>query len=398
MQLGRRLALQTLDGDHLAGAPTRPDEAVERILYSDGDQDEGEGGVSGENRESIGDVKQPFAKLVLYRPLKISSFLDNAFLIEQFRVLLLVSLFALVFSGVAAFVLARSLTSRVRLLVQGTKQLKSGDYSFRLAGNDRDEIGSLQTDFNALAESLEAAEKAERQWISDASHELKTPLAILKGRLEGLQDGIYRADDKLLVEMLQTVDRLNMLVSDLNMLAHAREGKLLCRLWEENLSELVSDAVQHVSARFATKGLSIEVDLPPQLLVKCDRNRIRQLLDNLLENSRRYTDAPGQVRITGDVHSDGRGIVRLVVEDSAPHPESEEIERLFERFYRTDPSRARQSGGSGLGLAICRAIVKAHEGQISARPSDLGGLAVDVMLPVSPRPQDRNPGEANERS
>ena len=289
---------------------------------------------------------------------------------------------ALALSALFAFLLARGVVRPIRSLVRGAQALADGDYEARLSGAGPDEIGRLVADFNLLAESLEAAEKAERQWMSDAAHELKTPLAVLKGRIEGLQDGIYQADEKLLTDMHETVERLNRLVDDLNALSHLREGRLACHFQSERLDDLIRGAVEHIDERFAQKGLTLTLDLDAELILSCDRGRIRQLLDNLLENARRYTDAPGGVHISAKRSSQTSPVLHLTIEDSAPCPSAGEIDRLFERFYRTDPSRARQSGGSGLGLAICRAIVEAHQGTIHAVASDLGGVRFDIRLPM----------------
>ena len=382
LQLGRRLVLLDTDGQRIAGARLGRRSYAARDVHADGS----------------GGKTQVIAQLALISPQAGRAERDNQFLINQFRALSLVSLFAVVLSAIAAYLLARGVVTPIRALVEGARELTAGNYSARLKGEGPDEIGALVEDFNSLAASLEAAEKAERQWMSDASHELKTPLAILKGRIEGLQDGIYQADDCLLDEMHQTVERLNRLVSDLNMLSHAREGRMLVSLGEEDLVEIIQDAVQHISGRYAAKGLVIEMDLPQTLLAPCDRIRIRQMLDNLLENARRYTDSPGRVRVSAGISGRGSDEIRLTIEDSPPQPNPEEIERLFERFYRTDPSRARQSGGSGLGLAVCRAIAEAHKGAIHAAISDLGGLAVHITLPVArpvkPAPQSgRQAGE-----
>ncbi|WP_146006409.1 ATP-binding protein [Cohaesibacter celericrescens] len=367
LHLGMRLSLLTPDGAYLAGARLGGRAYASRPVYA-----ETKDGVEG----------KVIGWLALSSPQDGRAARDDQFLLDQFRTLLWVSLLAVGISALAAFLLARNVVTPIRALVRGTRDLAAGNYSARMKGEGPDEIGSLVRDFNSMAESLQTAEKAERQWMSDASHELKTPLAILKGRIEGLQDGIYQADAGLLSEMHQTVDRLNRLVNDLNMLTHAREGRILCDLSEENLSALVCDAVQHIGGRYAEKGLTVELDLPDGLLVYCDRNRIRQMLDNLLENARRYTDAPGKVRVFSHSVDKSADQITLVIEDSSPRPDEQDIGHLFERFYRTDPSRARQSGGSGLGLAICRAIVEAHGGSIQARPSSLGGLAVEIHLPI----------------
>lgn len=303
---------------------------------------------------------------------------DNVFIAGQLRTLILTALLAVAVSALVAFLLARQFLAPVRALVAGTEVLAGGDYAQRMENRRGDEFGELIDHFNVLAESLDQAEKSERQWLSDASHELQTPLAVLRAQIEALQDGVRQADDKTLAEMKGAVLRLSELVADLNALSHAREGKLLTAMADENLSAIVDEAAEAVRDRLADAGLAFETDIEPGLAFRCDRMRIRQMVDNLLENARRYTSAPGRVSLTLD--DLGQTIV-LRVEDTAPAPPEEAMAKLFDRFYRADPSRARQRGGSGLGLAICRAIVLAHGGTIDAGRSDMGGLAVRVSLP-----------------
>ncbi|WP_114011732.1 ATP-binding protein [Cohaesibacter intestini] len=367
LMLGQRLALLTSAGNYWAGARLAQGSYLSRTVHA------GDDAASG----------PVIAQLALASPSDGRSARDEQFLYQQFRALFWVCLLAVGLSALAAYLLARGLVTPIRSLVRGAQALSDGDYKTRLTGTGKDEIGQLTADFNLLAESLEAAEKAERQWMSDASHELKTPLAILKGRIEGLQDGVYETDAALLAEMHATVERLNRLVGDLNALSHLREGRLACHFQPEDVSVLLREVVDHSAGRFEEKGLALtlKLDASQRLLLVCDRGRLRQMMDNLLENARRYTDAPGVVEVTARLDEQKEALI-VTIEDSAPCPDGQHIGRLFERFYRADPSRARQSGGTGLGLAICRAIVEAHDGQIEATRSELGGLLVRVTLPL----------------
>lgn len=374
LRLGERLSLVDKNGSQVAGGSLKGGLSARRAIFTLDPKAEGHA-LEQEDETLIG-------YLVLSAPEGNVGLRDSDFLFDQFRNLLLASLLALILSALAAFFLARGVLHPINSLIIGTARLAKGNYDARMKEDRNDEFGQLIVHFNALASSLEDAEKAERQWLSDASHELKTPLAILRGRIEGIQDGIYQPDKSLITEMHQTVERLTVLVSDLNLLAHAREGQLLIHSCEENLSELIQDALDHAASRLQEKGLVCEADVPEMILVECDRIRIRQLLDNLIENSRRYSRGPGIVRISAEPSSTTDPYTYLVIEDSAPCPPEDSLSRLFERFFRTDPSRDRRSGGSGLGLAICRAIVQAHGGAIEAAPSALGGLKVKISFPT----------------
>lgn len=172
-------------------------------------------------------------------------------------------------------------------------------------------------------------------------------------------------------------------MADLSALSHAREGNLLMAMADEDFGAIVAEAAEGARGRLAEAGLTLQTYIERDLTLSCDRMRVRQLVDNLMENARRYTTAPGRVSLSLARRGDH---LLLTVEDTAPAPPEEAMAKLFDRFYRVDASRARPLGGSGLGLAICRAIVHAHGGTISADRSELGGLAVRVSLPYGEEP------------
>ncbi len=363
LQLGSRLALLGDENQVIAGELQDNASIVRRPIVING---------PGSTLKRVG-------WLALSEPEGGAISANHVFLKGQFRSLIMTALIAIALSATAAFLLARQFLTPVRDLMDGTRELAAGTYNTRMENRRGDEFGTLIDHFNQLAESLEVAEKAERQWISDASHELQTPLAVLRAEIEALQDGVRKADEKTLADMHGAIMRLSRLVGDLNALSHAREGRLVTLMAQEDLCAIVRDAVEGVRASYQEKGLSLELTTADEIVLTCDRLRIRQLLDNLLENARRYTDAPGQVSLRV-LRSGKRAVIEL--EDTAPAPPRETLEKLFDRFYRAESSRARQHGGSGLGLAICRAIVLAHGGSIRAALSDLGGLKITVSLTI----------------
>lgn len=363
LQLGSRLALLGGDNQVIAGELQGNASIVRRPIMA---------------REPGSDPTR-VGWLALSEPEGGAISADHVFLKGQFRSLIMTALLAIALSAGAAFLLARQFLTPVRDLMDGAQDLAAGSYGTRMENRRGDEFGTLIDHFNQLAESLEVAEKAERQWISDASHELQTPLAVLRAEIEALQDGVRQADEKTLADIHCAIMRLSRLVGDLNALSHAREGRLVTLMAEEDLCAIARDAIEGVLAAYQEKGLVLDLKADDEIILSCDRLRIRQLLDNLLENARRYTDAPGKVSLTV-VRSGNTAVIDL--EDTAPAPPRETLAKLFDRFYRAESSRARQHGGSGLGLAICRAIVLAHGGTISAALSDLGGLKITVTLTI----------------
>lgn len=303
---------------------------------------------------------------------------NSLFLKDQLFALLITSLIALGLSALLAFLLARQLLKPIRTIANAGDRLAGGDYSIRLDNNRHDELGALLHQFNTLAENLEARDLAERKWVSDTSHELKTPLAVLRAQIEAIQDGVHEGNEKRLKELHTSTMRLSQLVADLNTLSNAREGQLAITKQIEDIAEIAETTLEQAIQSLPDLGLKMQGNIEPRVLLNCDRLRMGQLLDNLLQNARRYTSSPGTIRLTLSRHSDG---IEITVEDTPPCPPQSARDKLFDRFYREELSRDRKYGGSGLGLSICREIVHAHGGTISLSQSTLGGLKVRVLLP-----------------
>lgn len=218
-----------------------------------------------------------------------------------------------------------------------------------------------------------------RDYMADISHELRTPLSVLRGELEAVQDGIRQATPETLNSLLAETETLIKLVNDLHLLSLSDRGSLAYRKQLINLTPVITVALSHAQRRLAEKPLTLEIALPEQVNAMADPDRITQLFYNLLENSLRYTHNGGQLRLQGEINHQ-QFILRW--EDSAPGLSVEQCDKIFERFYRAESSRNRASGGSGLGLAICFNIVEAHNGTISASPSELGGVCITLTLPL----------------
>ncbi|WP_156116675.1 ATP-binding protein [Massilia sp. 9096] len=302
--------------------------------------------------------------------------------LEQLRSSLwLIALGAVALSALAATLLARHFRRPILALEQGARQLSSGDFEVQLAAARSDELGDLARHFNTLARHLAGAEATRRQWVADTSHELRTPLAVLRAQLEAVQDGVRGATPDTLDAMLAQVLALNKLIDELYALARADVGALDCKLLELDLWALARAQSDGFEARLQAAGLTLELGLaPPASVVKADADRMRQVLDNLLENSLRYTHAGGRVRLQARVQGHD---LELRIEDSAPGMPDAALARLGERFYRVDPSRSRAHGGAGLGLALCRRLLEAQDATLAFEPSALGGLAAIVRMPLT---------------
>ena len=305
--------------------------------------------------------------------------MDRSFVDHSIEMVLIVAVLALVVSMLAALLLARHFTSILRLVTLGTRRLASGEYTARIAGERRDEFGDLVRDFNRLAHALEQHENNRRLWVAQTSHELRKPLSILRAHIEALIDEV-RAPSRAEFEVLHKETlRLTKLVSDLNDLARADSGALAFKKEAVDVIGLLQESAAAFSDRFAARRLSVEHAYAGQALVFGDASRLRQLFANIFENTLRYTDQGGVVRLQATIVATS---VELCIEDSAPGVESTALASLFDPFFRTDSSRQRETGGSGLGLAICRSIVAAHEGSLAAFASELGGLKLRLIFPL----------------
>jgi two-component system sensor histidine kinase BaeS len=311
---------------------------------------------------------------------RISTAADLAFQQEQLRAAWIIAGFALAVAALAALVLAQLFLQPLKRVAAATHRLAAGDYATRVEVKSGDELGRLAQDFNGLAEKLERNETLRRRFMADVSHELRTPLTVLSGELEALEDGVRPLSRDSLASLRAEVDHLGKLVADLNQLALADVGALTYRKETVELAPLIEQSLDSYRPRLAERGLELEASLEPGARAFVDADRLQQMFRNLLENSARYTDPGGTVRVALRRAAD-----RLAIDfdDSAPGVPADARPRLFERFYRVEESRNRAKGGSGLGLSICRSIADAHGGEISAAPSPLGGLRVSIVLPAA---------------
>jgi two-component system sensor histidine kinase BaeS len=312
--------------------------------------------------------------------------LDARFLRTQYVGIASVSIGLALLALASAWWFARRWARPLVAVQDATTRMARGEFDVRVAGAGvaarSDEIGDVVRNVNRMAEGLERLEGARRRWLADISHELRTPLTVLRGDIEALVDGVRPLRPEAIVVLREEVLRLGGLVDDLHLLAMSDLRALPCHFGPTDAVRLLQQVVRRFEARAQAAGLDLTADAggAAALPVRWDAARIEQLMGNLLENSLRYTDAPGRVALT--LRRERQAVV-LDIDDSAPGVPREDLPHLFEPLFRSDPARSRQRGGSGLGLAICEAIVHAHGGRIGAAASALGGLRLRIELPVS---------------
>ncbi|WP_043527613.1 ATP-binding protein [Litchfieldella xinjiangensis] len=317
-----------------------------------------------------------------YRPPEqLMARMDHIFLARQQRNLSIIVGSLVLASLLLAGGLSWWLGRRTRGMALATRRLTEGDYSIRLAEHGRDELSRLSHDFNVLAATLEANRTARQRWVSDIAHELRTPLAILRGEIEAMQDGIRAMNESNLASLSQEVGQLERLVADLRLLAQSDAGALEVSLAPIDLSESLNGRLESARGWLAESGIALETSIPPPIPIRGDPQRLRQLWDNLLDNTQAYTDAPGHLRVRLERVG---GRARVIWEDTSPGVPETGLAHLTERLYRVEGSRNRRSGGSGLGLSIATALVKAHEGDMTPSHSPLGGLCWVIEFPLHP--------------
>ncbi|MCX7071900.1 MAG: sensor histidine kinase efflux regulator BaeS [Gammaproteobacteria bacterium] len=284
-------------------------------------------------------------------------------------------------AAAVAMLLARRFIAPLTRIARGTHALAAGQYDTRIDAGSGDELGQLAEDFNRLALALQRNEGLRRAFIADVSHELRTPLAVLRGELEALEDGVRAVTPASIRSLQAETAILGKLVDDLYELSLADVGALRYRMAALDVAELLRETVQPWHERYKARGLALELALPDApLRVIADEGRLGQLFGNLLENSLRYTDAGGRLRISATIAD---AVLLLRFDDSAPGVADEALAKLFDRFYRVESSRNRSTGGAGLGLAISLKIAEAHGGSLQAAASPLGGLRVELRLPLA---------------
>jgi two-component system sensor histidine kinase BaeS len=303
------------------------------------------------------------------------------FLNTQYQSIIAVACVLLLVALIGAFWISGHWVRPLIAVQAATEKIAQGEFDTRLDVTRSDEIGDAMRNINQMAAGLKKLEGARRQWIADMSHELRTPLTVLRGEIDALIDGVIALTPQAMRSLREEVLQLNALVDDLHLLAMSDLKALPCYFEEVDAARLLDGMVQRFALRATQLGLTLKLDLEPEspMVVRWDAKRMEQLVGNLLDNSLRYTDAPGQVRVR--LRSGDENKVVMEVEDTSPGVSGNDLLRIFEPLYRADAARGRSTGGSGLGLAICEQIAKAHHGVIRAEASALGGVLFHLELP-----------------
>lgn len=312
----------------------------------------------------------------------ISEELAESFFQQQSKNTFSVMALTILFSFVIAFYLVRHFLKPLKALHEGATAVERGELDFQLNTKGSDELAQLTLAFNQLVQALKKQKSDREQWLSDISHELRTPITVLRSEIEAIQDGIRKPEPQYISSLHQQVLTLGKLVNDLYELSLSDSGVKFEFTEVTNISSIVANVVNQNEIRLKEKKLAITLSAlaGEDPIIKGDQNALTQLFLNLMENCIRYTDKPGAIAISVSQNAD---FLSVIFQDSYPSVPNDSLPKLFDRLYRVDKSRSRASGGSGLGLSICKNIVLAHGGTIIASHSELGGLKIEISFPKS---------------
>jgi len=296
------------------------------------------------------------------------------------RALVAATLIAVATATVVSLLVAARIVRPITALARAARRIAGGDYAERVPVDEPVELAELAMSFNEMASSLEATERRRLQLVGDVAHELRTPLTTLDGYLEGLEDGVVAPGAQTWSLLRTETARLTRMVNDLAELWRAEARELPLRVDAVDVAEVAREVGERMRPGAAARG--VVLDLPTGgAVARADRDRVAQIVSNYLSNALRH--APDGSRVSISVMRRGP-TVRLAVADEGPGLAADQLEAVFERFYRVDPARSRAAGGSGIGLAIVRALADAMGGQAWAESEGPGrGATFYAELPAA---------------
>lgn len=318
--------------------------------------------------------RQKAAYLAMPMPRNMPEKAEARFLKQLSQNFVGIAIGLIIAAAIASLIMSRLLLKPIMAISKACEALKNKHWGHRINSKGGDELAVLSRNLDSLAGTLQASEAQQKTWLASTSHELKTPLAILQGEIEAMQDGIRSLDGEQLESLMHEVKHLQKLVSDLQ----ASNQQLLTFDFEPLApAAIIETQLQKFARAFAEKNISIETQLDSKIRLQADSQRLQQLFSNLLQNTLLYTNAGGQLLIS---MKETEKQVIIDWQDSTPAVSEAELNQLFDYFYRGESSRNRETGGSGLGLAIVKSIVTGHGGDISASLNSIGGLSLYITF------------------
>ena len=295
------------------------------------------------------------------------------------QALVAATVIAVVTATVVSLAVAARIARPISALASAARRVAGGHYAERVPSDEPGELGELASSFNDMAGSLEATERRRLQLVGDVAHELRTPLTTLDGYLEGLEDGVIAPSPETWRLLRAETGRLTRMVTDLSELWRAEARQLPLRIDAIDVGEIAAEVAERFAPQAQARDIRLDVR-PIPAAASADRDRVAQIVSNYLSNALRH--APDGSTITIAITTSPTA-VRVTVTDEGPGLAPDQLEAVFERFYRVDPARSRAAGGSGIGLAIVRALAEAMGGRAWAESAGLGrGSTFILELPL----------------
>jgi two-component system sensor histidine kinase BaeS len=308
---------------------------------------------------------------------------EQAFLSSVHQTLIWVGFGILLIGLFASYIFARSITVPLRTLSLAVEGIEKGNYGKKVYLEAEDEIGHLATAFNKMTEKLETNTKLRQRLLADIAHELRTPLAVIQGHLEGMLEGVIELDKEQIGSLYDETVQLSRLVKDLRDLTLAEAGQLTLDKKPADMNQLIVRVLQMLKPLADEKQISLESEMGSLPVLTVDTVRINQVLYNLLTNALRYTPEKGTIQVVADAAMiKGQEFVQIEIRDSGTGIAEEDLPYVFNHFYRADQSRNRKSGGSGIGLAIVKQLVEIHGGFVDVKSKPNSGSTFFVYLPI----------------
>jgi two-component system OmpR family sensor kinase len=289
------------------------------------------------------------------------------FLTSVNRSIILSVVFASVIALLLGAILFFQIIAPLRQLNKAASGIAQGDLSQRVSIHSHDELGELSQTFNQMAESLDRTETQRQHLMADIAHELRTPITVIQANLEAMLDEVMPLDAEQVAALHDETLLLSRLVGDLRLLSQAEAGGLKLDRQETEIASLIQRVTEKIKVQAQQNKITLETEIPENLpRIWIDADRITQVLNNLIGNALRYTPQEGKIIVSVTKSSGSAGSIQISVTDTGSGIDPEALPFVFDRFYRADQSRARNTGGSGLGLAIVKQLVEAHGGKVEA--------------------------------
>ncbi|SFE91033.1 His Kinase A (phospho-acceptor) domain-containing protein [Bacillus sp. OV194] len=280
---------------------------------------------------------------------------------------------------IISYFVARKLSRPLVQMRMAAEKMAKGDLNVRVNTQGNDELQELGLSLNQLASQLDMQETARKNMTSDIAHELRTPLATLKSHLEAVEDGIFEATPERMHSFKEEIERLILLVQDLEQLTNLEAPDFVLEKKPEDVDQVIQQSIKPLKESYLQKGVRLSYSHPSNIKLSLDKKRMVQVMINLLTNALKFTPVGGSVVISTNAEDNA---ATITIKDTGTGIPTDDVKKVFERFYRSEKSRNRKYGGSGIGLTIAKQLVEAHGGTIWITSVPLEGTKVFIRLPI----------------